>query len=72
MDWFARFPEELKSEEHDVHFKKDNGSDKTRCYVAGESEDKYYIVKKPNNIEDNRCFSFNKKDEGIVFNITQE
>lgn len=72
MDWYARFFEELKSEENEVLFKKDTGSQITRYYVAGENEKKYFIVKKANNIEDNVCCSFDKECEGKLFKLVQE
>lgn len=72
MDWYARFFEKLKSEEYDVLFKKDNGKQNTRYYVAGEDDKKYFIVKKANNTEDNKCCSFSKECEGEIFKLVQE
>ena len=72
MSIYARFRRDLRSEEFGVHYKKNDGSKNTRYCVVGESDKKFFIAKKPNDIDCTECCSFDVTYNGVTFDMDDE
>lgn len=72
MSWYVRFYEDLKDNDGNTLYHKDNKKNKTRYAIMDEDQEYYYIALKPNDTECNHVSRFLKSDENKVYFLEEE